>query len=229
MNWTFFFSIRFVFFAFLLSFLAMMIVHPDLLLFKRLSFLYANDTDLPLGSSFALISQFYHGGIQLWDRYDHLNFAYTQLSAGIYTLSNTITAAVYVFFSWLFKYPAEAMHHFHTIVWHGANMLIRTLGGFLLLRRFTQKPWVILLSLVYLNTLLTNAVYQALMTNNLYSYLPLLLFFILKFFDSFSLNDFLVMLVMGVIIVANSPLFALGYFYLVVHYFLIAILIFTWF
>ena len=212
--------------AFFASFLVLMMVDSDLFFFRCLSFLHQHDTEIPFECVFTLISHFYNGGIQLWDRYDQFNLAYTQLTSGVYTLSNMITAGAYILFSGVFEYPGEALHAFHTIVWHGSNILIRTLGGFLLLRLFTQKRWIIFVSLIYLNSLLTNEMYQGLLTNNLYSYLPLILFFILKLFDSFRLNHFLALLLIGTIAVANSPLFALGYFYLVVHYFLIDGIIF---
>lgn len=226
--WTVRFSIKFLLLAFASSFLAAMIVHPTLLLFRQFCVLYQHDTVIPLQNCFNLVSQFHQGGIQLWDRYDHFNLAYTQLTSGIYTFSNLITAGIYILFSWVCKCPGEAMLNFYTIVWHGSNILLRTVGGFLLLSQFTRKPWVILFSLICLNTLLTSELYQGLLTNNLYSYLPLLLYFILRFFNTLKLNDFLAMLVVGTIAVVNSPLFALGYFYLIVHFFLIACIAYAW-
>lgn len=182
--------------------------------------MHQHDVEIPRESTAILVSHLSHGGIQLWDRYDQFNLAYTQLTSGVYTLSNLFTAVGYFLLLPFFKYPGEAFHTFHSVVWHGSNMLIRTIGGFLLLRQFTSRPWVIVLSLVYLNTLLTSGIYCGLLTNNLYSYLPLVLFFIIRFFTSLKMDDFLAFLIVASIVVANSPLFALGYFYLVVHFFL---------
>lgn len=222
-------SVVFIIVAFFASLLIMMLLDPDLLFFQRLGFTLVHDSELPREHTFGLISNFYHGGIQLWDPYDQVNYAYSQMSSGVYTISNSLTAILYLIFAPFFDYPGEMQHSFHALVWHGINMLIRTVGGFLLVRRFTDRPWVILISIVYLNSLLTNELYSGLLTNNLYSYLPLLLFFILRFFDEFCLNDFLAIILLGTIIVAGSPLFALGYFYMVVHLFVACCIVYALF
>lgn len=228
-SWSFAYSCLFIVIALLVSYLVMMVVDPELFAFHRRGFMLAHDTELPIENIFSLISNFFNGGIQLWDPYDQMNYAYTQLSSGIYTLSNILTAALYIIVYPFLDYPGETLYSFHIIVWHGINMAIRTIGGFLLLRRFTANPWIILISIVYLNSLLTNEVYMGLLTNNLYSYLPLLLFFIIRFFDEYRLNDFLAALVVMTLAVADSPLFGLGYFYMVVHFFIVCCLIYALF
>lgn len=228
-NWTFGYSCLFIVYSFFISFLIMTIVNPDLFLWHKIGFLKEHDSELPLQNTVSLISNFFNGGIQLWDPYDQMNYAYTQLSSGIYTLSNILTAFLYIVAYPFLDYPGEVLHSFHSVVWHGINMLIRTIGGFLLLRRFTNQPWIILISIIYLNSLLTSEIYMGLLTNNLYSYLPLLLFFIIRFFDHYSLNDFLAALVVMVIAIAGSPLFALGYFYMVVHFFILCMVVYALF
>lgn len=221
--------IGFIFFSSLVSLILMAVVYPDLLVFHKIVFSHQHDTEIPFLNTFSLISHYFNGGIQLWNRFDHMTFSFSQLSVGYYTLVNLLTAAVYVLFSPFIKYPGEALQSIHSLGYHAAAILIRTIGGYLLLRRFFTNHLIIFTTLIYLNTVLSTPLYLGLLTTSLYSLLPFLLYFILKFFEEWRLNDFLSAFLVMAMAVATSPLMALGYFYQVVHMFILTCLAFKLF
>ena len=211
------------------SYLLMAMVYPDLLIHHIIYFSQNHDTEVPFLSAFTLISNYYHGGIQLWNPYDQMTYFFHHLGNGLYTIASIITAAAYILLASFFEYPGEAFQSIHPICFHTITILIRTIGGYLLLSRFKVSPILIFASLVYLNTFLVNLNYLGYLTNNLYSFLPLLLYFMLRFFEGFRLNDFLASLIVMTLTVANSPLLALGYFYQAVHFYLLIGLAGAWF
>tara|TARA_B100000686_G_scaffold158757_1_gene166396 strand:+ start:119 stop:2959 length:2841 start_codon:yes stop_codon:yes gene_type:complete len=211
------------------SYFTMAIVYPDLLIHHNIYFMHQHDTEVPFLSVFTLISNYYNGGIQLWDPYAQMTYSFYHLGGGFYTIVSIMSAATYVFLAPLIEYPGEAFQSIFTISFHIFTILIRTVGGYLLLKRFKVSPVVIFASLIYLNTFLSGPQYLGFLTNNLYSFLPLLMYFMLRFFEGWRLNDFLSSLVVMTLAVANSPLLALGYFYQAVHFYMLVGLVGSWF
>jgi hypothetical protein len=212
--------------AFSASFLLLSLVYPDIWLWHTRRLVIVHETMAPLESTFILVSHFFHGGIQLWDRFDQMNNAYFVLSNGVYGILNIITAAVFVVLLPFFSHPGEALYHVHLFVYYGLALSLRTIGGYLLLRKFTTDRGVIFVSLLYLNLIMTGYMMTpGIVTQAVFSFLPLLLYFILSFFEEWRLRPFLLSLAVMVLCFACSPLFTLGYFYQAVHFFLLACLI----
>ncbi|MDC1153176.1 YfhO family protein [Nitrospinaceae bacterium] len=211
------------------SYFTMAMIYPDLLIHHNIYFMHQHDTEVPFLSVFTLISNYYNGGIQLWNPYDQMTYFFYHLSTGLYTIANITTAAIYILLAPFIEYPGEAFQSIYAVGFHGTTILIRTIGGYLLLRRLKISPVFIFVSLIYLNTLLSSLNYLGLLTNNLYSFFPLLAYFMLRFFEGCRLNDFLASLVVMTLAVANSPLLALGYFYQAVHFYILVGLTGIWF
>ncbi len=215
--------------GFAASLMACLFLFPDLFFWRNQSFLWHHDTEIPFQNIFALVNHISHGGVGLFDRYDGMNFAYAHLTSGVYTLANVLTALVFYVCSPFMDRPGEAFHHFFSIGFHAITLAIRTIGGYLLLNKFRLHPMVNVISLVIFNTLLSSTMYFGYSTENLYSYFPLLAYFIISFFDSGRLRDAACAVVVMTIAVANSPLFALSYFYQVVHFLIVcALVMFLW-
>ncbi len=220
-------SCLFILLSATVSYVVMGFVYPELLFRHELSFLWQNDGGILKESLFTFVSNALHGGVQLWNRYDEMNYAYLYLSHGIQTLVNILTGWTYLLLSPFFAEPGKALHIFYCSVFHFFLILIRTAGGYLLLRKFRCHPLVIFVSLLILNTLLTSHMYVGYTPSNLYSYFLLLAYFLLRFFDRFHLKDFLCSLLVMAMACANSLLLALGYFYQVVHFFMVGCFVFN--
>jgi hypothetical protein len=201
-------------------------IYPQQLIFHQVRFLHCHDTGIPFENTFTLISHFFQGGVQLFDRFDGMNYAYAHLTTGVYTLSNMLVAGLYIILSPFFSHPGEALHHFYSVAFIVITVLIRTLGGYLLLKEFTANRWAIGLSLIYLNIFCSAQFYNTgMLTNNLYGYCPLVMYAIVRFFKTYRCEDFCWVVAAMTLAVYNSLLFALGCFYQVIHFFILGCII----
>ena len=209
-------------FSFALSLAACAFIFFDLFWRCDQSFMWHHDAEIPFEDTFFLVSNFFQGGLQIFDHYDGMNFAFNHLGHGLYTVANICTAAIYIICTPFLKFPGESYHAIYGIVFHAVNMLIRTVGGYVLLRKFKISPIVTVISLVILNTFLSSTMYLGFVAENLYSYFPLLAYFIINFFEKFKCKDFIAIILLLTIAVADCPLLALGYFYQNVNFLMIS-------
>ncbi|MBT5548933.1 MAG: hypothetical protein HOJ79_00505, partial [Nitrospina sp.] len=149
-------AIAFILISTLSSLIIMGLVFPDLLIHLKMVFVHQHDTEIPYEGVFALVSHYYQGGIQLWNRFDQSSYGFFHITAGLYTLANLMTTIAYIFISPFFDSPSQAFQSIHSVGFHAAAIFIRTVGGYLLLRRLCANPLIIFISLIYLNTLLSS-------------------------------------------------------------------------
>ena len=220
-------TVLFILGAFLASFVVLVFLYPDLWGRHTSRLLPSHDTVIPLESTFILVSHFFHGGIQLWDRFDQMNNAYFVLANGIYSVVNILTAFIVIILSPFSVHQGEDLYYIHLIFFYSLNCLVRTIGGYVLLRKLVSHRGAIFIALVYLNTILTSYMMTpGIITQSLYSLLPLLLYFILCFFEELRLRSFLLAVLMMALCLVSTPLFTLGYFYQAVHFFILSCVIF---
>ena len=198
-------------------------LYPDLWFFHNRRVLISHEILIPWESTYILVAHFFHGGIQLWDRFDQVNNAFAVLSNGVYGVVNVITAFIFIVISPFLPHPGQVLYHTHLFLYYTLTCLIRTIGGYVLLRKLVTNQWVIVISLIYLNTILTSYIMTpGIVTQGVYSFFPLLLYFILCFFEDLRLKTFLLTLMVMTLAFVTSPLFSLGYFYQVVHFFILS-------
>ena len=202
------------------------VLYPDQFIHCNRRFMMSHDTELHEENLFTLLSHFFQGGVQLYDRFDGLSNIYNLMTAGLYSVLDLLLAGVYLVISPFSDHSGELLHNVYSIGFYTGAALLRILGGYLLLTKFTKNRAAIIIALVYFNVFLSSQVInRGMHTNNLYSYLPLLFYFILNFLESFKLKELsLAALVLGIAI-ANAPFFALSYFYIIVHFFIVSCLI----
>jgi len=216
-------TVLFILGVFAVSFIFLSFLYPDVWFYHTRRLLISHETSIPLESTYILVSHFFHGGIQLWDRFDQMNNAYFVTSNGIYGVANVTAALIFIVLSPFFTHPGEALYHTHVFVFYGVTYFMMTMGGYVLLRKLMSNTWTIFISLLYLNTILTGYMMTpGLEQQGVYSFLPLLLYFILCFFEDFRLRTFLLAVLVMALCLVSSPYFTLGYFYQVVHFFILS-------
>src|SRR4051812_42818115 len=94
----------------LLSWILWCLTFPDLFLWQRLSFLRYDESNYPYRNVFTLVSNFYHGGIGLWNPYDQMPMLFAHLATGLYSFNQLFVALMYVLLSPLFASPAKAFY-----------------------------------------------------------------------------------------------------------------------
>ncbi len=212
---------RVIFFSILLSVCGLAFLLPDLLLRQNLSFFTAHDLEVPFHGSFLVLSNFYSGGVQLWNQFDQINLSVMSLSFGVYNISNVLTSFFYVVLSSWVDRGGELFYKVYSITHLLWPLIIRTIGGYLLLRHLCFSRLITIIALIYLNLILALPMTLGLGVNFLYSFLPLVLFFILKWFQFPSLKNFFVAVLSITLAISQSPLIGLSYFYTVIHFFIL--------
>ncbi len=212
--------------TFLITMGILVILYPDQFIHCSRRFMMSHDTELHEENLFTLVSYFFQGGVQLYDRFDGISNIYNMMTAGLYSVLDMLLAGIYLVISPFCDHSGQLLHNVYSIGFYTGGAILRLLGGYLLLGKFTRNRAAIMIALVYFNVFLVSQVMnRGMHTNNLYSYLPLLFYFILNFFESFKLKELCLAALVLVIAIANAPFFALSYFYILVHFFVISCLI----
>ncbi|MBI1883194.1 MAG: YfhO family protein [Chlamydiae bacterium] len=215
------------FFSSLCSVIIISIIYPDLFILYKISFIRFMDTEFNYAGVFTVVSNLYHGGIQLWNPYDQMPLAYYHLTGGLYTFSNVLTTIIYALVSPFFDFSGKSFHVMFSMAFFCTTLLMRTVGFYLLLKRFCHSPLVLFCCTVVGSTLLSPHMYLGLNCASLYSFFPLLVHFILRFFEDFKLNHFLMALLVFVLSVSFDPMVGLGYFYQGVHFIILGCIVWT--
>ncbi len=219
-------ALKIITLSFAFTLCACMVIFSDLFWFHNQSMLWHHDAEIPYESVFFLISNFFQGGLQIFDRYDGMTFAFNHLGHGLYTLSNILTALVGIVLLPFQSNPGEAFQHIFSLVHPAFNILLRLIGGYVLLRKFKLNDGMIIIALVILNTFLSSSMYLGLVANNLYSYFPFLAYFIISYVEKFQTRDFIGFVLLLIVAIAGNPLLGAGYFYQNVHFLMMVALIY---
>ncbi len=173
-----------------------------------------------------IISDIANGGIQFWNRYDLTNTFFLQISYGLYTFQNITTSLLFIFINEIFNYEIS-FHKFYSFFFFFIAIVIRSFGFFLLLKLISNNLLLSIIGTIIANIFFTYHLNLGLVTINLLSYLPLMLYLLLQIFYNFKLKYFTLLIFVFAICVVNSPLMTLGYFYMTIHAFLISLFLFN--
>ncbi len=209
--------------AVIINFLVAAWLYPEVFVHVDLRLVQGHETCGPMQYVFYLISQFYQGGIQLFNRQDLFNTSFTQLSVGLYTPINFIIAFFYVILSPFVTLPAEFFHHFYVILYYGSGLLLRTYGIFLLAHYMTKSKWVALVTSVWVNSFCAIAMIHmgGVCISEVYNYFPLFLFCLVYYWQTRQSNVIIITVLVFVLAINNSLYVGLGYFYQTLHLFLL--------
>ena len=213
--------------AWLLSAIIMAIVYPQLLVYHRVSLIrYIDSENINLGI-FTFLSNIYHGGIQLWNPYDKMPLTFYYLAIGIHSLYSFFGTLLYPIVSLFYDSPGEAFQVTVSVVPFLTLSLIQIIGVYLLLRRFSSRLIVLLPCTIIGSTLLSPVLYFGVNYGDIIPLFPLLVHFVLCFFEDFRLNDAL--LAFAVMLVgAGTRLFStVSYFYQAIHFFILCALVWS--
>ena len=199
----------------------MIIAYPQLLIDQQISHIRFLDTERVYMGSFTFLSNIFHGGIQLWNTYDQMPLMFSYMIGDTLSLNNLFVSLGFLVVSPFFDSPAEAFHVVASIVPVFVIILFQSIGFFLLLKRFSARLTVLLPCIIIGNTLLSPHILSGLTISATYALFPLLIHFILRFFEHFSVNDALLAFLVMLITVGTNPYTSLGYLYQSVHYFIL--------
>ena len=204
-----------------LSLAVLLVVFPQLYLHRDYSFIRFQDTEFLYSGFFTFIQNLHLGRIQLWNNYDQMPFAFFYL-VGMMTYTHAISSFIFSIASALSADTGRFLYENTVYVFNVIPMIVRTIGLYLLLGLFIDRKVPLLLTTVLAATFFNPQFHFGLNCTALYSMLPLVLFFLLRFFTYFELRDLLIGFLLVAVGVAVDPLVGLGYFYQGIHFFVLS-------
>ena len=214
-------------FIYILSYLLVAFVYPDLMWNQSIRFTSGHDIELPFQAAFIIARQFISGNLELWNFFDQNNHAYTHLGTGLYTIYAILEGLI---FSLIFPYlsqPAIVFHKFHAVFYFGSILFIRTVGGYALARLFLPSLTLRIIACVLLNTVLASAGYSGLMVDQLYVLSLPIMYFLIRYHINRNRSNLIVAITWYILCVAMYPLMALGYFFVPFNLLIFSYLIIT--
>jgi len=210
----------------LASLLGWVLIFPEISFHRGISFLMWGDCLLDFFSTFTLTGFFYQGGIQLWDFFGQLPHTFFWVTHGMFRIPNVLSALVYVLLSPFADNSARFFDSVFSIVYFGSFLCVRTIGIFLLLKRFTDDKWIlgagsVIFALFFSpTTMISGMFYQ--------HFFPLLMYFILSFFLTWRLI-YLGMAVLFMVISLSQGVVHTFCMYLGINFFAISCCIYSLF
>lgn len=207
--------------CFFISWLVMCLIFPDVFVFHTVSFLRYQDAEHNYDGVLTLVSNFFHGGVQLWNGYDQMPLMYLYMIGNLTSFANLVTALVYIIFSPLFRFPGLAFQHLYSSIYYVPSMGIAGAGTYLLVGRFTTSTWIRRVATIAGATLYIPTVFLGLNSGSIYSFFPLMVHLILRFFETRRLTVLWMAILLFCVCMAMDLLLALGYFYQGIHFVLL--------
>lgn len=202
----------------------MLLVFPELYLHRNYSFIRFQDTEFLYSGFFTFLQSFDLGRIQLWNNYDQMPFTFFYV-VGMMTYTHAISAALFWLTSGFSPDTGRFLYDNMVYVFNVIPMLVRAAGMYLLLSLLIQRRWLILLTSVLAGSFFNPQFHFGLNCTALYSMLPLVLFFLLRYATRFEMRDLLAAFLLVAVGVAVDPLVGLGYFYQGIHFFVLAAIV----
>lgn len=197
-----------------------MVLFPEAFLHFNVTHINYTDNIISYAGSFFVTNSLYHGGIQIWDRYDQFPMGFFIANLSLYKLTNLLTAFFYILLSPYSHQPAHLFGTVASIFYIYPTIFLRVHGCYLLTRFFTQNRWLALVASVWGALVLSPHQITGLSNNITYSLIPHMMFFLLRFWQDLRLKDlFMFFVTLG--LCAAMDIFSAGYLYQGLHFFLL--------
>lgn len=194
------------------------IILPQRFWWFNTTFVDYSDSLLSYAGAFYVTNGLLHGGIQLWDRYDQMPMTFFYLNFAMYKFSNVMTALIYIPLSWFSDSPAKLFQMVFSFVFIFSAMCVRAVGVYLLLSLFVKKRWILIAGTAYGIVMLSPQFLMGLSTNIIYSLFPLMMYFLLRFFDEFQFRHLFWFLGVWTYCISTDLFCGLGYLYQGTHF-----------
>jgi hypothetical protein len=208
------------------AFLVFLFLNADYFLGNE-KLLGPHDTQIPFFSSWQFSNDLNNGNYQIFNYFDQTDYAYSHGTTGHFTIPAFLTAIIAKVINLIFadQMTGKLFLQIHSIVWVVSQLIVRN-TGFLLLARLLNIPRIpIFITLIFFQPLFTYTLTLHYLIGFVYSFIPLLLYYIVKtckFRSKWAALDFLVVFAIAI---GQSPVFAIAYMFQSV-YILILVLTF---
>ncbi len=185
------------------------------------TFVDYTDSMLSYAGAFFITNGLYHGGINLWDRYDQMPATFFHLNFAMYKFSNVLTAIAYVPFSWFVDHQAQFFHQLFSFIFITSTMIIRMVGLWALFGLFLEHQGVRVFATAYASVIYAPQFMMGLSTNIIYALFPLMMFYWLRFIQTRRWQDLGVLILIWLYCVGSDLFCGLGYLYQSLHFLIV--------
>lgn len=207
--------------VFISSVVVSFLAYPEIFLTFQTSFMLFDDYLLEYFNTAIIASFMAQGGIQLWDHFGQMPFAYLFTTLGTFKFPNVVSACVFYALSPLSDHTGALFHHVFAWANLSSLLFLRVIGIFLLLQHFIQDRRII-----WAVTVIGAVFYcqPGFFIGTFYQSLyPIAFYFIISFIDRFEWKHFAAAFFFFVISFSNS-LIHTCYMYMGVHFFILSAL-----
>jgi hypothetical protein len=200
----------------MLSMLTTLALAPDLML-GRLDFSRWQDFDRNYTLGFSFISDFLAGGISIFNIFNMQSNAYYHMFAGYWDLHNLTIATFFKLTNPLVGYSPAGYQITYTWLYVGITLTIQTVGLSLLLRLFVKSQVVVVITVLFVNSVLIFFKYTTFNTTNIMPFVPLGIFLLLRFYNTFDVRYLFQWIALMAILVLSNPYHSLSILFTVFH------------
>ncbi len=187
----------------------------------NVTFVDYTDSMLSYAGAFFITNGLFHGGINLWDRYDQMPATFFHLNFAMYKFSNALTALCYVPLSWFADNQSQLFHQLFTFIFITSTMVIRMVGIWALFGLFLEHQGVRVFATAYASVIYAPQFMMGLSTNIIYALFPLMMFFWLKFIQTRRWQDLGFLILIWLYCVGSDLFCGLGYLYQALHFLIV--------
>ncbi len=184
-----------------------------------------HDTQIPYQAALNAAQSWWGSGVSLWNWYDQVDMAYSHLTTGWWTIPSMLEGVVLAGVDAAVQLNGLEVLRIHAWLWTLLQVLVASFGLVALLRdlgiRSTIAVPLAALGVGYLTAVST--FYY--LTGFIYALIPLLILLTRRMLARPKPKILLTWLLLGLVIVAQSPLFAIGYAFIPVFFFALSTVI----
>jgi hypothetical protein len=208
-----------LFFSFL-SYLLLCFFYPDLFFFAKIRFT-SGEIGQPFFSAYIHSLYLVNGYFNFWDFFDQVNYAFTHLGYGFHNFPAFIEAFVFFVLHFFFEDHGKLIHLIHSYFYQFLCIFFRNYGCILICNFYNLNFKSRLVSILFLNLLISTSTTIGFFSGFLYSLSPILIYLFLRLYYKFSFKNLLYFFLFFVFAFAQAPLTSIGYFFIPFHFFII--------
>jgi hypothetical protein len=191
----------------------------------KVDVLGAHESEIPFFASYFITNALHNFNFLSWNFYDQIDFAYPHLTTGIWTIPSGITGFVANIINLFIDINGKQFLILHLTILSLIQIFIRVVGLTLILFHFRLKPLPILITITFIQVLAFYTQTFQYMTGFVYSCVYILIYLLIRFFETRNLRNLLHFVTLYAVIVFQVPLFATAYLGLAIHSIVISFII----
>jgi hypothetical protein len=216
MNKNRFFFLKSILLHSILSYFFLILIYPDFFLTGSIRFTSSHTVANSFQAALMHTKYVNNLNFEFWSFYDQSNHTFTHLAQGFHTFLAIIEAFFYNLFS--FFSSSNFFQIYHSVFSQFICIFFRTVGIVLILDLYKTNKFLYFILITSINVLISSIINIGYEAGWLYSLLPILIYYLIVFLKKNNIVPLIFFLVFYIFAFSQSPLLAMGYFFLPFHF-----------